>query len=190
MRQQSRVCSVADSESVEYPGETATAVATLRMADHYRRAAHELLAPGRRSDPLAQAPGRLLAVHAIELYLNAWLADAGETGRGIRSRQHDLSGRARTALAGGLGLRHRTVCHLARITEEREYLVVRYDPEGIRSVSQINRLIATLDELAHKVRDCHARRAAPSGPPCGVSPAAAALPPVWQTPAAATLQLG
>ena len=158
-----------------------SAEATLRMADHYRLAAIELLAPGRRSDPIAQAPGRLLALQAIELFLNAWLRSSGESVRQIRARQHDFAGRAETALAGGLALRRRTVCHLAGITGSREYLIVRYDPEGIAAASQVNRLLATLDEVARKVRT------APAQPPASLRPrriaaGEIAAVSVWQRP--------
>jgi hypothetical protein len=151
------------------------------MADHYRLAAIELLAPGRRSDPLAQAPGRLLALQAIELYLNAWLREAGESVRQIRARQHDFAGRAEAALAGGLALRRRTLCHLARITASREYLVVRYDSEGIAAASQVNRLLATLDEIARKVRSAPVQPAASARPGRTPAPGIAAAP-VWQRP--------
>ena len=179
---------VAISESDEYPGAGTSVAATLRLAVSYHAAAVELLAPGRRSDPLAQAPGRLLAIHAIELYLNVWLRQAGETGRQIRSRQHDLAGRARAALAGGLGLRRRTASHLARATELREYLVVRYDPDGIGAVSQVNRLLATLEEVARKVKAPPARPAVAPKPlpfPSGELAAGLPFPPPWHAPAAA-----
>ena len=165
-----------DSEKPE-----ASVEATLRMADVYAAAARELLAPGRRSDPLAQAPGRLLALHATELYLSAWLRRAGESGRQVRARQHDLAGRAQTALALGLGLRRRTACHLARASDLREYLVVRYDPDGLGALSRVNRLLATLEEVAHKVR------ATPAPRPSAARPRHAPGPPplpAWQAPAA------
>jgi hypothetical protein len=155
------------------------------MADAYAAAARELLAPGRRSDPVAQAPGRLLALHATELYLSAWLRRAGESGRQVRARQHDLAGRAQAALALGLGLRRRTACHLARANDLREYLVVRYEPDGLADLSQVNRLLATLEEVAHKVRATPAP--APASPRrSSPSEIAAGLPflPPWQTPAA------
>jgi hypothetical protein len=161
----------------------ASVEATLRMADAYAAAARELLAPGRRSDPFAQAPGRLLALHATELYLSAWLRQAGESGRQVRARQHDLAGRAGAVLALGLGLRRRTACHLARANDLREYLVVRYDPDGLAELSQVNRLLATLEEVAHKVRatpaPARSRRVPASEIATGVPPL-----PLWQTPAA------
>jgi hypothetical protein len=54
-------------------------------------------------------------------------------------------------MASGLVLRKRTVAHLNKLTESREYLVTRYGPELSTSLSQINRLMATLEEVARKV---------------------------------------
>ena len=173
-------------ESGDYPGNGTPVSAILRMADRYRADALALLAPGRRGDPVAAAPGRLLALQAIELYLNAWLRVAGETGRQIRSRQHDLAGRAQAALASGLGLRRRTASHLARLTADREYLRVRYAPDELGALSQLNRLTATLDEVARKVRAAAARPAPASAPaprPRVAITAGAPLLPPWQAPA-------
>ena len=132
------------------------------MAEAYRRDAERLLlAPGACRNPLALAPGRFLALHAIELYLSAWLLRSGETPRQIRARGHDLTGRVQAALAGGLGLRKRTASHIARITEGREYLVVRYAPDTVGAVPPLNRLLATLTEVSRKASK------APSRQSCG-----------------------
>ena len=58
--------------------------------------------------------------------------------------------RAALANAGGLGLRRRTAKHLAAMTQGREYLVLRYDP-GMAELPPLNRLWASLDEIARKV---------------------------------------
>ena len=179
MRRLPRGVVVALDESGDYPGSGAPVSAILRMADRYRMDALALLAPGRRSDPVAAAPGRLLALQAIELYLNVWLRVAGETGRQVRGRQHDLAGRAQAALAGGLGLRRRTTSHLARLTEDREYLRVRYAPDELDALSQLNRLTATLDEVARKVRAA----AAPKVPAPPLRRAGEPVVPPWQAPA-------
>jgi hypothetical protein len=63
---------------------------------------------------------------------------------------HDLSARAMLAASKGLKLRKLTDAHLAKLVGNREYLVLRYEPEWKATVSQINRLTATLDELAKK----------------------------------------
>ena len=104
-----------------------------------------------RGNVASRAPWRLLAVHAIELYLNAFLLHAGGEPGSIRGLQHDLSARAERAIAKGLTLRKLTTQHLATVTVDREYLVVRYSPDLLSSMSQINQLAATLEELAEKV---------------------------------------
>jgi len=38
------------------------------------------------------------------------------------------------------------------MTEEREYLISRYGPEMAITPSEINRLVATLEEIAKKAR--------------------------------------
>lgn len=65
--------------------------------------------------------------------------------------QHDLSKRLERAQDGGLQLRKRTASHLSAMVGSREYLVTRYGPEITATGSQINRLTATLDEVAKKV---------------------------------------
>ena len=54
-------------------------------------------------------------------------------------------------MASGLKLRKRTAAHLIAMGESREYLVTRYGPEMTATVSQINRLVASLEEVAMKV---------------------------------------
>ena len=65
--------------------------------------------------------------------------------------QHNLSTRANLAIDKGLHLRKRTVEHLVAMASNREYLTSRYAPEKAAAMSQINRLDATLDEVARKV---------------------------------------
>jgi hypothetical protein len=134
-----------------YPGEQAAPDDIWRLADEYRKAAHHLLTLGRRGDPLSRAPCRLSAIHAIELYLNALLLRQGHGASRIRGMQHNLAVRTELAMAGGLRLRKRTEAHLRTMTNDREYLVTRYGPEMNATVSQINRLTATLEEVATKV---------------------------------------
>ena len=133
-----------------YPGETAAPVELVRLADEYRAAAKTLRENGRRGDPLSRAPFRLNAIHAIELYLNAFLLSTGHPARDLRRHHHDLGARTELALVAGLQLRKRTAAPLRSLTETREYLVSRYDP-AVASASQLNRLEATLDEIAKKV---------------------------------------
>lgn len=134
-----------------YPGEMATAAQVRALADEYRKASHVLLELGRRGAPLTRAPFRLTAIHAVELYLNAFLLSMGRAAGEIRGLQHDLRSRADLALASGLSLRKRTAEHLRSLSDGREYLASRYGPELSTALSQINRLLATLEEVANKV---------------------------------------
>ncbi|HEX8240442.1 MAG TPA: hypothetical protein VF574_11950 [Allosphingosinicella sp.] len=93
----------------------------------------------------------MLAIHAIELYLNALLLHRGHSPSLVRGLGHDLSRRAGMAVAAGLILRSGTTDHLAAMAGNREYLVIRYCPELDGTLSPISRLAATLDELAKKV---------------------------------------
>lgn len=123
------------------------------MAVAYHAAAKALLPSGKKGSHHSRAPWRLIAIHATELYLNALLLHFGQTAAEIRGLQHNMGSRAERAIAKGLVLRKRTASHLASIGTNREYLVVRYSPELDAKLSQINRLNATLDELAEKVTE-------------------------------------
>ncbi|OPH82901.1 hypothetical protein [Nitrobacter vulgaris] len=134
-----------------YPGELATPDQVRRLADEYRKAAHHLLGLGRKGEPLSRAPFRFAAIHAVELYLNAFLLQQGQDAALVRGLQHNLAARTDLALQKGLVLRQRTVAHLHSMATNREYLVMRYGPETTATASQVNRLSATLDEVAAKV---------------------------------------
>lgn len=136
-----------------YPGELANSGEIRLLADEYRKAAHHLRQLGRAGAPLSRAPFRLSAIHAIELYLNALLLHCGYAPSEIRRMQHDLAERTDLALASGLRLRLRTATHLKALAENREYLVTRYGPELSGTISQINRLEATLAEVSRKVTE-------------------------------------
>jgi hypothetical protein len=135
-----------------YPGAHATAREIVLLADAYRAAAVSLQARERSGEALGRLPARLCAVHAIELYLNAYLLHAGMGPEAIRGCRHDLAERNRRAETLGLKLRRRTSEHLARMTAEREYLVLRYGPEMAGTVSECTRVKATMEEVARKVR--------------------------------------
>lgn len=141
-----------------YPGEQASPERMLMLADEYRSAALNLLERGRRGKPLSWAPFRLTAIQAIELYLNVFLLQNGHSPAQVRGMQHDLDRRAKSAIDAGLRLRRRTADHLHRLSVQREYLVTRYAPEQVASASQINRLNATLEEVAKKVSPAAAAR--------------------------------
>jgi hypothetical protein len=134
-----------------YPGEVASALQVQALAEEYCKASHVLLSMIRRGEPLTRAPFRLTAIHAIELYLNALLLHYGYKAAHIRGFQHDVWSRTELAIAGGLKLRQRTIDHLRVLSASREYLVTRYGPELASTTSQLNRLTATLNEVAEKV---------------------------------------
>lgn len=134
-----------------YPGEEVTVAELRELADEYRRAAHLLGQLGRAGRPSSRAPLRLAAIHAIELYLNALLLHRGHDPGAIRGLQHDLSARAGLAREAGVQLRMRTSAHLESVARNREYLASRYAPERGASLSQVNRLMASLEEIARKV---------------------------------------
>lgn len=92
----------------------------------------------------------MLCIHAIELYLNAFLRDAGQPAPAIRGLQHNLAARLELTDRYGLVLRQKTRGHLAAISENREYLISRYQPKAAK-LSQLNRLQATLLEVREKV---------------------------------------
>lgn len=135
----------------DYPGQSATAGQILELAEEYRKAAQVLIKQGRRGAALSWAPCRLSAIQAIELYLNAILLHSKLDAATIRGLQHNLAKRTDLAMASGLKLRKRTAAHLIAMGESREYLVTRYGPEMTATVSQINRLVASLEEVAMKV---------------------------------------
>lgn len=134
-----------------YPGDTASVHDILDLASHYRAAAILLGERSPRGKPLSHTPRRLLALHSIELYLNAFLLTKGHDPKAIRGLQHKIDERARRAIDAGLILRKRTTEHLETLTSNREYLVTRYGPEMTATLSQVNRVMATLDELSQKV---------------------------------------
>ncbi|WP_245515541.1 hypothetical protein [Mesorhizobium sp. M2D.F.Ca.ET.206.01.1.1] len=138
-------------EEGKYPGQLASPQQIHELAEEYRKAAHQLLPLGRAGKPLTRAPFRLSAIHAIELYLTALLLHRGHNPNQIRKMHHDLSARTEHTTAAGLRLRAKTAKHLQSLSQNREYLVTRYGPEMSATASQINRLTATLEEVAVKV---------------------------------------
>ncbi len=115
----------------------------LALAAQFRDAAVKL---GEASPKSAQLPLRLLALHSIELYLNALLLAKGLGHTTIHGLQHDLGERSRIAIHAGLVLRKRTVTHLVALS------ALRYAHEHSATLSQTNRMLATLDELSQKVQ--------------------------------------
>jgi len=153
-----------------YPGEHATPQQLRKLAEEYRSAAMVLLSLGRR-DPMSLAPFRLAAIHSIELYLNALLLACGKPHADIRGMQHDLSVRTDLAIALGMNLRRKTGDHLRKLNESREYLISRYAPEHFATLSQANRLEATLNEVALKTGACLDKQAAAKSAQRGIAAA-------------------
>ncbi len=132
-----------------YGGSPASVRDILNLASQYQDAARKL---GEGSSKPNNLPPRLLALHAMELYLNAFLLAKGVDPATIRSFRHDPSQRIRMASEAGLVLRKRTMAHLAMLSASDEYHVIRYAPERASTLSQVTRVMATLDELSRKVR--------------------------------------
>lgn len=131
------------------PGARAEPFEILALAAVYRAAATQLL-EATPSTTIDFAPARLCALQAMELYLCAFLRSKGTTPTEIRSWMHDIAHHSESARRLGLNLRVRTVRHIHRIAQGREYVAVRYDP-SMPLIAPTNRLQATLDELAVKV---------------------------------------
>ncbi|TWB45570.1 hypothetical protein FBZ98_11540 [Rhizobium sp. ERR 922] len=131
-----------------YPGK-ADVRGILNLAAQYRDAANAL---GEGVSNLNHLPRRLLALHSIELYLDALLLANGLDRETVCGFERDLNARTRIAMDIGLVLRKRTAAHLATLPSSREYLAVSYGSETTATLSQINRVMATLDEVSLKVR--------------------------------------
>lgn len=123
----------------------------VELARAYAEAAAQLGERQKKYTPISLAPYRLAAIHAIELYLSAYLRMKNHEADEIRSLQHDLQQRTAKATKAGMKLRKRTITHLGTMTSSREYLLARYQPSAQKSLSQINRLLATLRDVEEKV---------------------------------------
>jgi hypothetical protein len=134
-----------------YPGSDANAYDIARLAAEYPHAATVILVHDERREILSLAPVRMLTVHAIELYLHAFLVAVGVPPVQIRGFQHDFASKVNLAGEKGLILRRKTARHISTIAERREYLVLRYEPEQMTDRPELNRVLATLKELAEKV---------------------------------------
>ena len=141
---------MSDRPSADYPGHLASATDVRALADEYRRAAAILATAVRPGQPLSRWPYRLLVIQAVELYLNAFLLERGLGPADVRRLGHDVGARAELAVAAGLSLRVRTRSHLRALCERREYLVSRYAPDRKAELSHLNRLEATVEEVARK----------------------------------------
>ena len=112
----------------------------------------------RKREPISLAPCRFVALHAVELYLNAFFSMKGADHKAVRALQHNAAKRAELATKAGLVLRKGTLSH-PMDASSREYLVTRYSPELPATLPQLNRLMASLNDVATKVRAAAAKTA-------------------------------
>ncbi|WP_317057491.1 hypothetical protein [Roseovarius rhodophyticola] len=133
--------------SSSYPGSDACAAQILELAEAYYDAANALFDTAKKNGPLSYAPARLCSIHAIELFLNAFLRNRGESAESIRARMHNL---ADEEFVTKLILKKKTAKHLQEMTKRREYLISRYAPERASQHTELNRLTATLEEVRAK----------------------------------------
>jgi len=123
----------------------------VELAQSFVAASETYLTLNKKTKSLAQAPYRFNAIHAIELYLTAYLQlNKHEPGE-IRDLQHNLKERTARATKAGLVLRKRTISHLGKMTSTREYVETRYHPAALKKLSQPTQLLATLKEVREKV---------------------------------------
>lgn len=134
-----------------YPSARTRPADLLKLADEYRRTAGAAMSLGRKGRPISRAPYRMTAIHAVELYLSALLLHVGLSAEEVRKLNHDLAARTDLALGQGLSLREKTIQHLKTLSVSKEYLVSRYDPDLGPNLSPLNRLEATLNEVAERV---------------------------------------
>jgi hypothetical protein len=130
-----------------YPGSALSSAEVLELADAFRESARQLLDKDPKRCSKASGPLRLLTIHAIELYLNAYLLASGLDASAIRGLQHDLKAREQLVRDRGMVLRVKTGKHLSDLTVKREYLVSRYDIPDNASLSALSRLTATMEEV-------------------------------------------
>lgn len=134
-----------------FPGDEASPWQVKLLADEYHSAALLLFGEWKARNPLSQAPYRMVAIHAIELYLNALLNDRGFKVSRIRGMHHNLGERAALAMESGLRLKAKTIAHLSEMSSKREYMVTRYGPEMTEISSHLTRISSSLQDVAEKV---------------------------------------
>src|SRR5689334_935593 len=88
-----------------YPGHDLGTHDVLALAETFRAGAIHLLGVKPLGRQKSCAPYRLLAIQAIELYLNAYLLKCGHQPPTIRGMQHDLAMRAELVRAAGMILK-------------------------------------------------------------------------------------
>jgi hypothetical protein len=121
--------------------------AVLDLAGNYRAAADHLFAAFRNGNRQFDLPARLCALHAVELYLHAFLRFRGVACGHIKARHHNLW---HEEFCHRLELDAKTSQHLKDLSENREYRAVRY-PDGQQArLSQTNRMARTLGAIREK----------------------------------------
>src|SRR5512136_1335874 len=110
-----------------YPGDGMDALSTLALAAEFAQASKALRKLGRRRQAESYAPFRFAALHAIELYLAAFLKLHGLDNSELRSTGHRFCTKTELAKEHGLRLRKKTQAHLVELSGNREYQAVRYD---------------------------------------------------------------
>jgi hypothetical protein len=126
------------------------------LAGEYKSAALLLKTNWQRRKPGSRAPFRFNAIHAIELYLTAYLLQSGEPWSNVRGMGHNLQMRHELAAARGLILKKGAVASLSAMSSQRDYLKTRY-AEKEATLIQLNRLEATLEHVAKKVSAAFSR---------------------------------
>lgn len=130
-----------------YPGSTAEVTDIIDLAEAYYDAANALIQAAKKRGRLSYAPARFVSIHAIELFLNAFLRHHGAPPEEVRGRLHNLSD---DGFRSELKLRKKTAQHLVDMTQKREYLISRYAPEQVAKHTELTRLNATLKEIRKK----------------------------------------
>jgi hypothetical protein len=139
------------SETSAYPGEKMSPGQMLALAHEYKRIAQSLDKLEIKSRPIALAPFRFAAIHAIELYINAYLLFRGVEARELRKINHDLVRRQIWAHELGLVLRSKTIERIGQIMLNREYLSARYSVCHVKNGLDFTQLEMVMSELAKKV---------------------------------------
>ena len=193
---------VLDAVQSSYPGDGASVEEVLALARSYAAAARRLLSTKPMPKLVARAPAHLCAVHAIELYLHAFLKHRGTIHSELRSMHHNVADMLDRAVKEGLVVDARTVEHIGRLVGKREYLVSRYAPDRLADLSHPDRILASLkaigDHVPSAIRSHSAKpilatnptparpstsagvrapTAAPTPPPNGGTSCSPALPP-------------
>ena len=173
---------VLDAVQSPYPGASTSVPEMLALADAYGAAARRLLAAKPRK--VERAPAHCCAMQAIELYLNACLRHCGRGIGEVRGFQHDLGAMLDCGARHGLAIDDRTQAHLRHLVIEREFLIARYAPDRISSLSPPTRLEATLKEVERAVRALIRAKPAEDSPS-----AHAARTPTSRAPVSAHMQV-